>query len=420
MLRGSAPAFKRPQRSRPDCGHAPERPRFRNLDLVPRCRSPSSVACPGAILDRDVTRPGRPRVERAGKRSVWWLGRVDLPAGDPAASRRGRDRAGQATLEGLRQRGHEVEVSEAWFARARDRSRPRALRPLEGRSRPTQHAGVRCRPLTNRWSSPRGDGTVELSVWGAERPYARRPYVQTACTRSCATTTASSRAAFPAQLATKYLLASTASRRIPTRARGFQPHGVRGPSEVVDSSAFEWTDSEWQGVTARRARRLRAARRDVLRGGTFAGVIPRLAALRSSACGPIEVIRSPPFPAERGWGYDPYTYAPHPGIWRAEGFARLVDAAHANGLAVLLASSTTTSVRETRRFAHSSVLDVEAPDLLGRCDRLLPTRIASGRSRTRAVGARLPRRGLRLDACTQSSTIPEAHLRGARRARAKH
>jgi maltooligosyltrehalose trehalohydrolase len=43
------------------------------------------------------------------------------------------------------------------------------------------------------------------------------------------------------------------------------------------------------------------------------------------------------FPGDRGWGYDGvYAYAPHPAYGGPEGLARLVDAAHAAGLGVLL------------------------------------------------------------------------------------
>ena len=43
------------------------------------------------------------------------------------------------------------------------------------------------------------------------------------------------------------------------------------------------------------------------------------------------------FPGERGWGYDGlYTFAPQPAYGGPEGFARLVDAAHAAGLGVVL------------------------------------------------------------------------------------
>ena len=69
---------------------------------------------------------------------------------------------------------------------------------------------------------------------------------------------------------------------------------------------------------ARRARDLRAPRRHVQRGGTFAGVVPRLAGLRELGVTAIELMPVATFPGERGWGYDGlYTYAAAPGLRRA-------------------------------------------------------------------------------------------------------
>jgi maltooligosyltrehalose trehalohydrolase len=73
------------------------------------------------------------------------------------------------------------------------------------------------------------------------------------------------------------------------------------------------------------------------REGTFDGVIPRLRALRELGVTAIEVMPIATFPGNRGWGYDGvYTYAPHPAYGGPAGFARLVDAAHAEGLGVVL------------------------------------------------------------------------------------
>src|SRR4051812_7380677 len=36
----------------------------------------------------------------------------------------------------------------------------------------------------------------------------------------------------------------------PDPASRFQPEGVHGPSEVVDASAFGWTDDRWHGRPA--------------------------------------------------------------------------------------------------------------------------------------------------------------------------
>jgi maltooligosyltrehalose trehalohydrolase len=51
----------------------------------------------------------------------------------------------------------------------------------------------------------------------------------------------------------------------------------------------------------------------------------------------IELMPVATFPGERGWGYDgALTYAPHRAYGGPHSLARLVDAAHANGLAVIL------------------------------------------------------------------------------------
>ena len=142
---------------------------------------------------------------------------------------------------------------------------------------------------------------------------------------------------FPGAAGDQYLLGLDGTETYPDPCSRFQPHGVRGPSEVVDPGAFEWTDSAWQGVTLDELVVYELHVGTFSEEGTFAGVIPRLAALRELGVSAIEVMPIATFPGERGWGYDGlYTYAPHPAYGGPEGLARLVDAAHANGLAVLL------------------------------------------------------------------------------------
>src|SRR5690242_148958 len=113
----------------------------------------------------------------------------------------------------------------------------------------------------------------------------------------------------------------------------FQPDGVKGPSRVVDTAAFE----------IRPGPRLDELVIYELHVGTFSdagtfdGVIPRLPELAAAGITAIEVMPIATYPGNRGWGYDGlYTWAPHPAYGGPEGFARLVDAAHAAGLGVLL------------------------------------------------------------------------------------
>jgi maltooligosyltrehalose trehalohydrolase len=182
----------------------------------------------------------------------------------------------------------------------------------------------------------RGDGTVELTVWA--------PNARTLDVHTSAGVHALERdddgvfsRRFPGAAGDQYLLALDDAETYPDPCSRFQPHGVRGPSEVVDPGAFEWTDWEWQGVTLDELVVYELHVGTFSEEGTFAGVIPRLAALRELGATAIEVMPIATFPGERGWGYDGlYTYAPHPAYGGPEGFTRLVDAAHANGLAVLL------------------------------------------------------------------------------------
>src|SRR5215208_4109587 len=61
------------------------------------------------------------------------------------------------------------------------------------------------------------------------------------------------------------------------------------------------------------------------------------AELRELGVTAIELMPVATFPGERGWGYDGvYIYAPHPAYGGPAGLARLVEAAHRVGLAVLL------------------------------------------------------------------------------------
>ncbi|HYH78801.1 MAG TPA: hypothetical protein VEX86_03370, partial [Longimicrobium sp.] len=117
---------------------------------------------------------------------------------------------------------------------------------------------------------------------------------------------------------------------LPDPASRSQPDGVHDPSEVMDPSAFTWTDDGWTGVP----------REDLviyeLHVGTFTpegtfdaavGKLDQLVALGVSAIEPMPVAS---FPGDRNWGYDGVAlYAPDASYGGPEGLRRLVDAAHA-------------------------------------------------------------------------------------------
>jgi maltooligosyltrehalose trehalohydrolase len=124
---------------------------------------------------------------------------------------------------------------------------------------------------------------------------------------------------------------------LPDPCSRFQPEGVRGASRVVDPGAFPWTDAGWDGLRLENLVVYELHVGTFTPEGTFDAVIPRLRELRELGATAIELMPVATFPGNRGWGYDGvYVYAPHPTYGGPEGLARLVDAAHAVGLGVIL------------------------------------------------------------------------------------
>ena len=117
----------------------------------------------------------------------------------------------------------------------------------------------------------------------------------------------------------------------------WQPEGVKGPSRVLDTSAFEWSDAGWNGVPLDDLVIYELHVGTFSEEGTFDGVIRQLPGLRELGMTAIELMPVATFPGNRGWGYDGlYTYAAHPAYGGPHGLARLVDAAHAERLGVIL------------------------------------------------------------------------------------
>jgi maltooligosyltrehalose trehalohydrolase len=117
----------------------------------------------------------------------------------------------------------------------------------------------------------------------------------------------------------------------------WQPEGLRGPSRVFDPAAVTWTDEGWRGTGIRDAVILELHVGTFTPAGTFDAAIEHLPGLAELGFTAIEVMPVAEFPGERGWGYDGvYIWSAQSSYGGPEGFARLVDAAHAAGLAVIL------------------------------------------------------------------------------------
>jgi maltooligosyltrehalose trehalohydrolase len=123
----------------------------------------------------------------------------------------------------------------------------------------------------------------------------------------------------------------------PDPASRFQPAGPHGPSRVVDPSAFSWGDAGWRGVPLEELVIYELHVGTFSAEGTFDGVITRLPQLRELGVTAIEIMPVAECPGRRNWGYDGVNlFAVEEAYGGPEGLRRLVDAAHREGLAVLL------------------------------------------------------------------------------------
>ena len=123
----------------------------------------------------------------------------------------------------------------------------------------------------------------------------------------------------------------------PDPASRWQPEGVHRPSAVFSPEAFAWTDREWRGVARENLVLYELHVGTFSPEGTFDAIIPRLSQLASLGVTAIELMPIAQFPGDRNWGYDgAHPYAVQNSYGGPRALQRLVDAAHAAGLAVFL------------------------------------------------------------------------------------
>jgi maltooligosyltrehalose trehalohydrolase len=135
----------------------------------------------------------------------------------------------------------------------------------------------------------------------------------------------------------RYFYRFADAREFPDPASRFQPEGVHGPSQAIDLKNFKWTDSSWRGLELERSVIYELHVGTYTPEGTFEALIPHLAGLRDLGITTIELMPVAQFPGSRNWGYDGVQpFAPQNSYGSPRGLQKLVDAAHAQGLAVAL------------------------------------------------------------------------------------
>jgi maltooligosyltrehalose trehalohydrolase len=124
---------------------------------------------------------------------------------------------------------------------------------------------------------------------------------------------------------------------LPDPASRHQPDGVAGPSAIVDTRTFHWTDDAWTGVSLEDLILYELHVGTFTPEGTFDTAIGQLDRLVELGVTAIELMPVNAFPGRRNWGYDGvFVSAVQASYGGPEGLARLVDAAHARGLGVVL------------------------------------------------------------------------------------
>ncbi|MFS8371872.1 malto-oligosyltrehalose trehalohydrolase [Xanthomonas campestris] len=121
---------------------------------------------------------------------------------------------------------------------------------------------------------------------------------------------------------------------VPDPASRWQPDGVHGSSAVQRVDGYHWTHTQWQGRPWDEAVIYEL---HVGACGGYAGVqaqLPQLAAMGITA---IELMPLSAFPGAHNWGYDGVLpYAPAEAYGTPDELKALIDAAHGDGLMVLL------------------------------------------------------------------------------------
>jgi maltooligosyltrehalose trehalohydrolase len=124
---------------------------------------------------------------------------------------------------------------------------------------------------------------------------------------------------------------------VPDPASRSNPQGVHGASEIVDPLEFAWRSPHWSGGSWPDAVLYELHVGTFTKQGTFAAACQRLEDLKNIGVTALQLMPLAAFPGARNWGYDGVLqFAPAPCYGSPQDLKSLVDAAHSQGLMVLL------------------------------------------------------------------------------------
>jgi maltooligosyltrehalose trehalohydrolase len=137
----------------------------------------------------------------------------------------------------------------------------------------------------------------------------------------------------------RYKFSLNGGELFPDPASRYQPQGPHGPSEVIDPTAFQWSEieAEWPGIGIAGQVLYELHVGTFTAEGTFLSSIGEFARLRDLGITVIECMPLAEFAGEVGWGYDGVSlFAPFHHYGRPDDLRRMIDAAHQHGLGVIL------------------------------------------------------------------------------------
>ncbi len=141
----------------------------------------------------------------------------------------------------------------------------------------------------------------------------------------------------------RYFYVVDGGKPVPDPVSRLLPEGVHGPTEIVDPAGFAWSDDDWRGLELEKAILYELHVGTFSATGDLAGVGERLHYLKNQlGVTAIELMPLGAVPRGdngevRNWGYDGVSpYSVEAAYGGPEGLKRLVNAAHAAGLAVVL------------------------------------------------------------------------------------
>jgi maltooligosyltrehalose trehalohydrolase len=186
------------------------------------------------------------------------------------------------------------------------------------------------------------DGSVRWCVWAPRATHVELILLRTSGGRSVHQMTREAHGYFshtqPAIVeGRRYAYCLDGGPERPDPASRWQPDGVHHASAVLRPEAFAWSDHTWRGIPREDLVFYELHVGTFTPEGTFEAMIPRLPALRDLGVTAIELMPVAQFAGSRNWGYDGvHPYAPQHSYGGPHGLQRLVDACHAQGLAIFL------------------------------------------------------------------------------------